>query len=246
MHDPEADEGFVGAALSSTLWRFHRANGAYAAEPVIAVEPVDLDGWPIPVPGLITDLVLSMDDKAPLLLQLAARRPAPLRRLRPGFPAADRSPLARRRARQAERRGPPAHGRAADAAALLRRAAALRHQLAALELGRPVLPRAALVLAQGGHRRRRLAWRSTRTSSSTSTTARTAQRGRTRCGSRAATRPRRSSRDPRTPRRRGTAAPGGTCDRRLAVDHARPVPGRALPARQAAPSRTAQRQRNPR
>ena len=29
-HDPEADEGFVGAALSSTLWHFHRANGAYA------------------------------------------------------------------------------------------------------------------------------------------------------------------------------------------------------------------------
>ena len=63
-HDPEADEGFVGAALSSTLWHFHRANGSYAAEPVVAVEPVDLDGWPIPVPGLITDLVLSMDDKA--------------------------------------------------------------------------------------------------------------------------------------------------------------------------------------
>ena len=39
-------------------------NGAYAAEPVVAVEPVDLDGWPIPVPGLITDLVLSLDDKA--------------------------------------------------------------------------------------------------------------------------------------------------------------------------------------
>jgi methanethiol oxidase len=63
-HDPEADEGFVGAALSSTLWHFHRANGSYAAEPVVAVEPVDLDGWPIPVPGLITDLVLSLDDKA--------------------------------------------------------------------------------------------------------------------------------------------------------------------------------------
>jgi methanethiol oxidase len=63
-HDPEADEGFVGAALSSTLWRFHRENGSYAAEPVVAVDPVDLDGWPIPVPGLITDLVLSMDDEA--------------------------------------------------------------------------------------------------------------------------------------------------------------------------------------
>jgi selenium-binding protein 1 len=64
QHDPEADEGFVGAALSSTMWRFHRENGSYAAERVIAVDPVELDGWPIPVPGLITDLVLSLDDKA--------------------------------------------------------------------------------------------------------------------------------------------------------------------------------------
>jgi selenium-binding protein 1 len=63
-HDPEADEGFVGAALSSTLWRFHRDHGSYAAEPVITVEPIELDGWPFPVPGLITDLVLSLDDKA--------------------------------------------------------------------------------------------------------------------------------------------------------------------------------------
>jgi methanethiol oxidase len=64
QHDPASDEGYVGAALSSTLWRFHRENGSYEAEPVIAVEPVDLDSWPIPVPGLITDLVLSMDDEA--------------------------------------------------------------------------------------------------------------------------------------------------------------------------------------
>jgi selenium-binding protein 1 len=63
-HDPEADEGFVGAALSSALWHFRRENGSYAARPVIAVDPVELDSWPIPVPGLITDLVLSMDDRA--------------------------------------------------------------------------------------------------------------------------------------------------------------------------------------
>ena len=31
---------------------------------MIAVDPVDLASWPIPVPGLITDLVLSLDDKA--------------------------------------------------------------------------------------------------------------------------------------------------------------------------------------
>ena len=63
LHDPEADEGFVGAALSSTMWRFGRDNGGYKADQVIAVESVELDGWPFPVPGLITDLVLSMDDR---------------------------------------------------------------------------------------------------------------------------------------------------------------------------------------
>jgi methanethiol oxidase len=63
LHDPDADEGFVGAALSSTMWRFHRENGSYAADQVIAVDGVEQEGWPFPVPGLITDLVVSMDDR---------------------------------------------------------------------------------------------------------------------------------------------------------------------------------------
>ena len=63
LHDPDAEQGFVGAALSSTMWHFHRDNGAWAADQVIAVESVELEGWPFPVPGLITDLVLSMDDR---------------------------------------------------------------------------------------------------------------------------------------------------------------------------------------
>jgi selenium-binding protein 1 len=62
LHDPDADEGFVGAALSSTMWRFSR-NGEWKADQVIAVEGVELEGWPFPVPGLITDLVVSMDDR---------------------------------------------------------------------------------------------------------------------------------------------------------------------------------------
>ena len=64
LHDPDAEEGFLGAALSSAMWRFHRSNGSWAAEPVITTEGVELEGWPFPVPPLITDLVLSMDDKA--------------------------------------------------------------------------------------------------------------------------------------------------------------------------------------
>src|SRR6266540_494111 len=63
LHDPDAEQGFVGAALSSVMWHFHGANGAWTAEPVIEVESIPLEGWPFPVPGLITDLVLSMDDR---------------------------------------------------------------------------------------------------------------------------------------------------------------------------------------
>ena len=62
LHDPDAEEGFVGAALSSVMWHFDR-NGSWRAKPVIEVESIPLEGWPFPVPGLITDLVLSMDDR---------------------------------------------------------------------------------------------------------------------------------------------------------------------------------------
>jgi selenium-binding protein 1 len=64
LHDPDANQGFLGAALSSIIWRFHRSNGSWAADPVVATDAVELEGWPFPVPALITDLVLSMDDKA--------------------------------------------------------------------------------------------------------------------------------------------------------------------------------------
>jgi methanethiol oxidase len=64
-HDPEADEGFVGAALSTVMWHFHRSNGTFQAEPVIEVDNEELEGWPLPggVPGVMSDLVLSMDDR---------------------------------------------------------------------------------------------------------------------------------------------------------------------------------------
>jgi selenium-binding protein 1 len=52
LHDPDADTGFVGAALSSSMWRWFPQNGGW-----------EVEGWPFPVPGLITDLVVSMDDR---------------------------------------------------------------------------------------------------------------------------------------------------------------------------------------
>lgn len=63
-HNPDSTHGFVGAALSSVMWHFHKAGNDYKAEKVIEVPAVkNVKGWDIPVPGLITDLVLSMDDK---------------------------------------------------------------------------------------------------------------------------------------------------------------------------------------
>lgn len=63
-HDPTSTHGFVGAALSSTMWHWHQNDqGRWSAEKVIAVESIEAEGWPFPVPGLITDLVLSMDDR---------------------------------------------------------------------------------------------------------------------------------------------------------------------------------------
>jgi methanethiol oxidase len=64
LHDPEAEEGFVAATLSSVIWRFYRSNGSWSADPVITTDAVELDGWPFPVPALITDQVVSMDDQA--------------------------------------------------------------------------------------------------------------------------------------------------------------------------------------
>ncbi|HWB10141.1 MAG TPA: selenium-binding family protein [Pirellulales bacterium] len=62
-HDPDSTHGFVGAALSSSVWHWHRDADAWQVEKVIQVEPVEKAGWPFPVPGLITDLVLSLDDR---------------------------------------------------------------------------------------------------------------------------------------------------------------------------------------
>src|SRR6185436_10364548 len=63
-HNPDSTHGFVGAALSSTMWHWHKSDRNWKVEKVIEVEPVETKGWPFPVPGLITDLLVSMDDKS--------------------------------------------------------------------------------------------------------------------------------------------------------------------------------------
>jgi selenium-binding protein 1 len=62
-HNPDSSHGFAGAALSSAIWHWHRADDKWRAEKVVQIEPVEVKGQSTPVPGLITDIVLSLDDR---------------------------------------------------------------------------------------------------------------------------------------------------------------------------------------
>jgi len=65
LHDPDATEGFVGAAISSAIFRFFRTEkGTWDAEKVIQVPNKKVDGWAMPeMPGCVTDILLSLDDR---------------------------------------------------------------------------------------------------------------------------------------------------------------------------------------
>ena len=62
-HNPDSTHGFVGAALSSAIFHWYKEGGQWKAERVVEVSPVETEGWPFPVPGLITDVLLSLDDR---------------------------------------------------------------------------------------------------------------------------------------------------------------------------------------
>jgi len=62
-HNPESTHGFCGAALSSNVIHWHRENGDWQVEKIIDVENQRHAEWPIPVPGLISVILVSMNDK---------------------------------------------------------------------------------------------------------------------------------------------------------------------------------------
>ncbi len=62
-HDPASTHGYVGAALSSNVWHWHKDQGDWDVQKVVSVKPIEVQGWDFPVPGLITDILLSMDDR---------------------------------------------------------------------------------------------------------------------------------------------------------------------------------------
>lgn len=63
LHDPDRTNAYIGAALSSNMFHLRRTGEKWGVEKVIDIPSIELEGWPFPVPALITDLVLSMDDR---------------------------------------------------------------------------------------------------------------------------------------------------------------------------------------
>jgi selenium-binding protein 1 len=66
LHDPVKATGFVGAALSSTVWKFFQdsAGKNWEARKVIELASVKNEKFPGgAIPGLISDFVISMDDR---------------------------------------------------------------------------------------------------------------------------------------------------------------------------------------
>ena len=63
-HNPESTHGFVGATLSSNIFHWYKDQGGELhIEKVIDVESIDVESFPVPMPGLITDILISMDDQ---------------------------------------------------------------------------------------------------------------------------------------------------------------------------------------
>jgi selenium-binding protein 1 len=63
QHNPDSTHGYVAAALSSNLFHWSKANGQWKVDKAIDIPSIEVAGWPFPVPSLITDFILSMDDR---------------------------------------------------------------------------------------------------------------------------------------------------------------------------------------
>lgn len=65
LHNPDESQGYVGCALSSTIFRFFlNDNKEWDAEEVLKIPSLQVEGWALPdMPALITDILVSLDDK---------------------------------------------------------------------------------------------------------------------------------------------------------------------------------------
>ncbi len=64
LHNPDSNEGMFAATLSSNVFRWWKTDkGDFEIEKVIDIPTIDVEGFPVPMPSLITDILISMDDK---------------------------------------------------------------------------------------------------------------------------------------------------------------------------------------
>ncbi|VDM36713.1 unnamed protein product [Toxocara canis] len=66
FHEPTSTHCFVGTALGSAVYHIYKpeAQEGFVAEEVIAIPPKDVENWALSqMPALITDILISMDDK---------------------------------------------------------------------------------------------------------------------------------------------------------------------------------------
>ncbi|KAI1709713.1 56kDa selenium binding protein (SBP56) domain-containing protein [Ditylenchus destructor] len=68
LHDPTKDHAFVGSALGSAIYHLYRdkEDGEFKHRLAATIEPKKVESWDVPtgeIPGLCTDVVLSMDDR---------------------------------------------------------------------------------------------------------------------------------------------------------------------------------------
>ncbi len=61
-HNPESSHGFVGAALSSNIIHWYKKDNEWIVKKIIDVENEKHPEWPIPLPGMITVILISMND----------------------------------------------------------------------------------------------------------------------------------------------------------------------------------------
>ncbi|XP_058797190.1 methanethiol oxidase [Phymastichus coffea] len=66
LHEPTSQDGYVGCAVNSTVYHFHKdgQGDVWVADKVIKVPLKKVEGWMAPyMSGMITDILVSLDDK---------------------------------------------------------------------------------------------------------------------------------------------------------------------------------------
>jgi selenium-binding protein 1 len=66
LHNPNKAHGYVGCAVASTIYHIHQDGDKWAADQVIAIPTKKVENWHMglsDMPGVITDILVSMDDK---------------------------------------------------------------------------------------------------------------------------------------------------------------------------------------